>query len=51
MVPRVSAHHPESIAYEVTSGGGRCTVFGQFQHGSQLTDPVTAVVLRTERRP
>lgn len=48
-VPRVSATHPQSIAYEVRSGSGRCTVFGQFRQGSGPTDPVNAVVLRTER--
>jgi len=49
-LPRVGAHHPQVIAYDVTVAGapGRCTVFGHFRRGTNDAAPASAVVLRTE---
>jgi hypothetical protein len=50
-LPRVGASHPQPIAYQVVVAGApaRCTLFGNFRNGIGDADPVSYLVLRTER--
>lgn len=50
-LPRIAAHHPQMIAYDVAVSGApaRCTVFGELRQGTGADAPVAGVMLRTER--